>query len=485
MNCPKCKSRVSFTQTRCSNCGQELKDYRRIISCSNVCYNRGLSQAKVRDLSGAIISLKQSLQYNKYNTNARNLLGLVYYEMGEVVSALSEWVLSKNFQDKQNEADRFIREVQSNPNRLELHSQTVKKYNSALFSAQHGDEDMAIIQLKKVVNVNPRFVRANQLLALLYMMSGKREDRVKAYRLLKTISKVDINNTTTLSYLKELDDVKDKGDKNKSINAIPKQERKDINDRKSLPRVDVDSYQAITPYKEEKPSVLPVVNVLVGVVIGLALMYCLILPHIKANNASEDNKNFKKYSEDQAAADGNASTLQNENKKLQEKVDELETELASSQGIDAGSGVSVLDMYDTILEAVRLYMDNDNEKAAEKLVSVDESALSSDAAKKLYAKVKKETFEDVSDKIFKEGRDAYNGDGDYAGGRDYEKAVSLLENALEYNPDNTDALYFLGRCYQQQSDMEKAKEYYKKIVDEYPDSSRVSEANQRLRELGE
>ena len=480
MNCPKCKARISFTQIRCNNCGQELKDYRRIISCSNACYNRGLSQAKVRDLSGAIISLKQSLQYNKYNTNARNLLGLIYYEMGEVVAALSEWVISKNFQEKQNEADRFIREVQSNPNQLELHSQMVKKYNSALFSAQHGDEDMAIIQLKKVVNVNPRFVRANQLLALLYMMSGKREDRIKAHRLLKTVSKVDINNTTTLSYLKELSDVKDK-----SVNTVPKQERKDINDRKNLPRVDVDSYQAITPYKEEKPSVLPVVNVLVGVVIGLALMYCLILPHIKSNNTTKDNDNFKKYSEDQAAADGNASTLQNENKKLQKKIDELENELASQQGIDAASGVSILDTYDTILEAVRLYMDKNNEKAAEKLINIEESALTSDAAKKLYAKVKKETFEGVSEKYFKEGRDAYNGDGSYAGNRDYEKAVSLLDNALEYNPDNTDALYFLGRCYQQQSDMEKAKEYYKKIVDEYPDSSRVSEANQRLRELGE
>ena len=36
-----------------------------------------------------------SLRYNKMNTNARNLLGLVYFEMGESVKALSEWVISK------------------------------------------------------------------------------------------------------------------------------------------------------------------------------------------------------------------------------------------------------------------------------------------------------------------------------------------------------------------------------------------------------
>ena len=46
-------------------------------------------------------------------------------------------------------------------------------------------------------------------------------------------------------------------------------------------------------------------------------------------------------------------------------------------------------------------------------------------------------------------------------------------------------MYFMGRCYQQKSDTDQAKEYYNKILDNYPDSARVSEAQQRMRELGE
>lgn len=61
----------------------------------------------------------------------------------------------------------------------------------------------------------------------------------------------------------------------------------------------------------------------------------------------------------------------------------------------------------------------------------------------------------------------------------------MLGRALEYSPDNTDAMYFLGRCYQQKSEPEKAKEYYNKILEEYSDSPRVGEAQKRLRELGE
>ena len=176
MNCPRCNAIVAFKKNQCDNCGQDLRTYRRIVSLSNQYYNQALSQAKVRDLSGAIHSLKQSLQFNKLNISARNLLGLVYYETGEIVSALSEWVISKNYQDRGNDADLYIRAIQANPNKLELYNQTIKKYNVALQAAQSGDEDMAIIQLKKVVNLNPKFIRASQLLALLYMMSGKREN---------------------------------------------------------------------------------------------------------------------------------------------------------------------------------------------------------------------------------------------------------------------------------------------------------------------
>ena len=67
------------------------------MQTSNAYYNQALSRAGVRDLSGAVESLKKSLRFNKKNIQARNLLGLVYFEMGETVSALSEWVISKNF----------------------------------------------------------------------------------------------------------------------------------------------------------------------------------------------------------------------------------------------------------------------------------------------------------------------------------------------------------------------------------------------------
>ena len=99
---------------------------------SNYWYNDGLKKAQIRDLSGAIVSLKKSLQFNRENITARNLLGLVYYGRGEVAEALVEWIISKNFKAAENIASYYISKVQDNPSELEKINQAVHKYNQCL-----------------------------------------------------------------------------------------------------------------------------------------------------------------------------------------------------------------------------------------------------------------------------------------------------------------------------------------------------------------
>ena len=131
----------------------ELEYTKKFIYLSNQWYNDGLKKANIRDLSGAILSLKKSLQYNRDNVAARNLLGLAYYGRGEVVEALVEWVISKNMRPNKNIVDDYIKAVQSNPAKLEEINQSIKKYNLALNYCQQGSIDLAVIQLKKVLLV--------------------------------------------------------------------------------------------------------------------------------------------------------------------------------------------------------------------------------------------------------------------------------------------------------------------------------------------
>ena len=195
MKCPRCDANITDDAEVCNFCGQDLDMIHYVRRISNAYYNMGLEKAQVRDLSGAVLVLKKSLEFHKYNTSARNLLGLVYNEMGETVAALSEWVLSRYLQPEHNRAEYYINVIQRNQTALDAVNQTIKKYNSALSAAKGGNEDLAVIQLKKVVSLNPKFVRAHQLLALLYMKS---RDYAKAAKCLKRARRIDFNNTTTL-----------------------------------------------------------------------------------------------------------------------------------------------------------------------------------------------------------------------------------------------------------------------------------------------
>ena len=108
MNCPKCGYDMGRNRRYCDRCGTDTAVMMRLYRLSNRYYNEGLTRAKVRDLSGAVFSLRQCLKLNKNHVDARNLLGLVYFEMGEVVAALSEWVISVNICPKNNEAEYFL-----------------------------------------------------------------------------------------------------------------------------------------------------------------------------------------------------------------------------------------------------------------------------------------------------------------------------------------------------------------------------------------
>ena len=204
MNCINCGAFLTDTDLDyCPHCGANVLIQKKVDYLSKLYYNQGLEKASIRDLSGAISCLKQSLAYDKRNIRARNLLGLVYFETGEVVAALSEWVISKNIQKNRNLASEYIARLQANQNKLETINESIKKYNNALAMCREGHEDMAAIRLKKILSQNPKLIKGYHLLALIQM---KNQEWNKARRTLKKAARIDKTNTTTLRFLREVDE---------------------------------------------------------------------------------------------------------------------------------------------------------------------------------------------------------------------------------------------------------------------------------------
>lgn len=470
MICPVCNSVVPIKRSRCERCGEDLATYKSLIMLSNRYYNEGLEKAKVRDLSGAILVLKQSLEINKRNTNARNLIGLVYYEMGETVSALSEWVVSKHFQSEDNDADDYMNSLQSNPTKLDGLNQTIKKYNLALSSCKQGNEDLAIIQLKKVVSLNPRFVKALQLLALLYMKSGEYD---KALKYLMKANKVDVSNTTTLRYMKEIDELSG------NIRGTATEYEQDQLKENKKPKVEKSIFPG-SSYKEDKPNIWPIINLFLGAIVGGIVVFFLILPTIKSAQAGDLGKLEIEYIDKLNTKDFTLTSLENEKNALQKEIDTLKDTVKGQDVVKKDEAI-----FDKLFEAATVYStelekgnanDIDYIKIAESLSKVKFDALDREGAINLYNKIKEVSYVKAAKKQYDEGHNLYST-------RKYEEAKEVLTGAYTYDPTNVNTIYFLGRTYHQLNDKDNALKYYNILIDEYPESSRATEAKSKKAEI--
>lgn len=451
LNCPFCNALLT-KKKYCDGCGEDVSLYKKAVAISNAYYNSGLAKAKVRDLSGAAADLRKSLKFYKQNIQARNLLGLVYYEMGDIVNALSEWVLSKNYMPRKNElADFYINDIQNNPTKLENYNQAIKKYNSALASARQDSEDLAIIQLKKVVALNPKFIEAMHLLALLYIKTGEKE---RAHRILVKASKIDITNTTTLRYLAEL------GYKNDGPDTVAVSYTNDNNTSSSFASGDI--------YKEDKPNVMAFVNLIIGVVIGLAVAFFLIVPAVKQDAAQEYSQDTTQNSDQLAKKDSEINALKTENDTLTDKVEELTAQINTlseqSQDIQNTS-----DSYASMFSSIQSYMDGDYESAAVTMKDVDLSSISDESMQTIYNTMKTKVVEELKE----------SGHNKYSDGQ-YEDSLEIYKKIYEIEQNDPDALYFMARSYDKTGDKENAKQYYQYIIDNFPDNKRATEAHTKL-----
>ncbi|RDU22260.1 tetratricopeptide repeat protein [Anaerosacchariphilus polymeriproducens] len=453
MNCFNCKATLTDSDF-CTECGVDVAVYKKILRLSNHYYNVGLEKATVRDLSGAVTSLKKSLKYNKENIQARNLLGLVYNEMGETVKALGEWVISKSMQSQHNLADDYLKAVQSNQGRLDAVNQTIKKYNQALLYCQQESEDLAIIQLKKVLSLNPKLIQGHQLIALLYMKQGEWE---KARKALNTAIKIDTNNTTTLRYLRE---VKEQMHKGASVVKKKSDKVSYVNGNEVI----------IQPTGlKDFSGISIVVNIGIGILIGLCVAWFLIVPSIKQSSNSDATKALVKANEQIASKNANISSLK---AKVEEAKQEAEASLKKAQDSEA-----VVTSYEQFVTALNAYMGKDDNAAYQALTAVNPDQLS-EACKGIYETFKSELNEKLVGSLYTEGKSAY-----YR--RDYSLAAAKLEQviAIDEKYSSGDAIFHLAEAYRKLEDKEKAIATYQKVIELMPGTAEASTAQDYISQL--
>ncbi|MCI8298999.1 MAG: tetratricopeptide repeat protein [Lachnospiraceae bacterium] len=437
-----------------------MDSYNKIIRLSNTLYNNALEKARVRDLSGAAETLRKSLRFYKANIPARNLLGLVYYEMGEVVDALSEWVISRSLQPEDNPAEQYLEAIQSNRSRLSSVNQTIKKYNQALLYCQQKSSDLAIIQLKKILSANPGLIKGHQLLALLYMQEKKYE---LAKRELQAAVRIDTSNITTLRYLQEVDQYLQKGSSSEKSTHRKKETTA--------------SYQSgndviIQPanFKDTSP-VMTIVNLIIGVVIGVLLTWFLIIPNARQSAISDARKAELEANNELTSRTQEIKGLEQEIEKLNKKIKQMEGKSDDSQ--------KIINNYEQLLTVYDAFAQDNIQAAGDTISNVDSSLLGAQA-KAMYETLTAQVNEKYIAAVYQQAEKDYNA-------RKYPEAVTGLEKVVQAEEDYNDgyAVYYLAQSYRQTGDSANAIKYYQRMVELHPGTQRARSSQRYIDELSQ
>ena len=340
MNCVNCGAFLTdMDLDYCPNCGYNVLIQKKVDYLSKSFYNQGLEKASIRDLSGAIACLKQSL-------------------------------ISKNLQPTRNLATEYINKLQANRNRLNAINETIKKYNHALYMCREGHEDMAAIQLRKILSQNPKLIKGYHLLALIQM---KNHEWNKARRTLRRAARIDKTNTTTLRFLREVDEqtgvttnLEKKGKKGFFHSGGSKKQDTDI----LVPEQVVQQ-----PVYRSRSRISLFFILMAGIVAGAGAFWLLAVPAIRQGIYKEANQQIVQYSESLASQAAELTKAQNDAKEATNSADEVTQQLTSEQAKSTS--------YQALLQAYADYQQKNLDDAALELQNVQADVLS-DAQKTIY-----------------------------------------------------------------------------------------------------
>ena len=208
-----------------------------------------------------------------------------------------------------------------------------------------------------------------------------------------------------------------------------------------------------------------IVNILVGLVVGLLICFFLVVPTVKEQAKSEAANALVDANEELTNSSANVETLQ-------KQVKQLEEELANYTGKS-----DVVTSYEKLMEAQELFSGGDLTAAGQALSTVNRELLS-DKGKAAYDAV----ITAVNNKAMEDNEEAAR---KAFRSKKYDEAIAAYQMVVAINENYKDGqvLYNLAESYRETGDMTNAKTYYDKVIAAFPDSSYAKNAQNRLKDI--
>lgn len=460
MKCPNCGYFIQEGVV-CPSCGVDTFIFKKTRNTSIRLYNKGLEQANARDLTGAIKSLEQSILFDKNNYIARNLLGLVYHEKGQIADALKQWIVSASIEHKNNPASTYMDILQKDGRKMEKKNDAVMFYNQAISYLQQGSDDLALIQLKRALEYNSNFVEACNLMTLCCLQENNFD---RASYFVQKALKIDQYNPLALHYARELDIATNKKTaKNTDTNTVKR----------------TDAAPPAPTYRRQIRQ-NSFKNEAIAFLIGGASVAIVLLSLVMPAWTEQKDKTIDELRSKVSSATANGNITPEELAELRKRAETLEQENETYKAEAAKQQNLTL-----LQEATTLFESEYIVESAAKIILIDSSAFSEEELAALNT-LKNSALPQAASYLYTQGRNDFLSE-------NFDTAKENFENCLKYASSEDvssadfidDTFYYLAQMAEQKGDVSTAKQYYQRILDEYPDSNHAANAQNAIQQLNE
>ncbi len=340
---------------------------------------------------------------------------------------------------------------------------SVLLYNKALDDLRTKSEDIAVIELKKAISLNPDFCEAINLLGLLYASMG---DYAKAREKFEKVLGIEKNNKA-LSYMKVIDPNYSQSD---NVNENKKGNGK--NKHAASGKVKKTAATA-SPSKSSVSAIRQIlkndlVKYIIGFIAGL-LVFFLINALINSGEAApviSDYNNKPSANDNKEDFEQKYNDLNKEYKTLSQELDEFKK---STQNYSNTA---------KLLEIDKLVI-NKNYVAAADLLTALRTVEYKGIEKEKYDSLREQAMEKAANELFIQGKDLYKD-------KQFKKALDKFDRVTAYISEwkNSGATtYYRGVCLMETDNKQKALEALNEVISKYPSSSYAGYAKTRINSM--
>lgn len=333
-------------------------------------------------------------------------------------------------------------------------------YNIAIGEMKRNKLDLAINDLKKALYYNKNFSDAIKLMGLCYV--NIMEYR-KAEKTFKKLAKYDICKELAKEYIESL--------------IIKKAISKAKENMKEVKYISNNTMKRHIVSKSSR-GIIIALSILMIVMVGFAISYWNplnikgILEKVQYNDkiVASDEKSNENSDEESSSEKNTVAYEDHEN--VQKDLDNTKLELEYSKNKDNISNM--------LNNADIFFKNGDYEKSASTLIGMKNMDLDVEAKLK-FDKLWQEVKTSGVWTIYNEGNKLYKE-------RKYGEALPKLRISSEIEPSLNImpwATFQIGTCYKEIKDYNNALIYFHKVVDNYPESSYVSNAKLMINQIGQ